>query len=98
MADSGRRQTICRSLAASIIDPHDDHFADARNKLLALADYAEQFGERFIRIESVTKTGDELRYLDLTGELVRERIRSFEGAEVASLYESDVSAAYQVTK
>ena len=82
------------SLAASIIDPHGDHFADALNKLLALADYAEDHGEQFVRIESITKTGDELRYLDLTDEAVRERIRSFEGAEVASLYESDVSSAY----
>jgi type III restriction enzyme len=86
------------SLAASIIDPHGDHFADARNKLLALADYAENHGDQFVRIESITKTGDELRYLDLTDEAVRDRIRSFEGAEVASLYESDVSSIYHAAE
>ncbi len=85
------------SLAASIIDPHGDYLADARNKLLALADYAEDHGEKFVRIESINKTASGLRYLDLTSEAVREQIRAFEGAEVASLYESEVSAPYKVT-
>ena len=34
---------------ASIVDPHGDHLADARAKLQALAMFAEQFGDRFVR-------------------------------------------------
>ena len=36
------------SLSASIVDPHGDHLADARNKLVALSDYAENHGEAFV--------------------------------------------------
>lgn len=82
------------TLGASIVDPHGDHFADAKNKLLALADFAEHHGDRFVRIESVTKTSDGLRYLDLKEEAVRSAVRAFGGAEVASLYQSDVSAPF----
>jgi len=82
------------SLGASIVDPHGDYFADARNKLLALADYAEQHGDQFVRIESVSMTADGLRSLDLRNEAVRDLVRSFAGAEVASLYESELAAPY----
>ena len=82
------------SLGASIVDPHGDYFADARNKLLALAAYAEQFGDQFVRIESVSETSTGLRSLDLKDEVVRELARSFEGAEVASLYDSKLSTPY----
>jgi hypothetical protein len=43
------------SLAASIVDPHGDHLADAKAKLRAFADFAEQYGDRFLRIESIAK-------------------------------------------
>ena len=82
------------SLAASIVDPHGDHLADARNKLNALADYAELYGENFVRIESITKSDDELRYLDLVDEAAREVVRGFEGAEVNGLYTSPSSQPY----
>lgn len=85
------------TLAASIVDPHGDHLADARNKLLALADYAEQRGDAFVRVESITETDDGLRYLDLGEEAVRDEVRSFEGAEVAALYGAAVSAPYTAT-
>ena len=53
------------SLAASIVDPHGDHLADAKAKLRGLADFAEKFGE-YIRIESIAKVTDgQLRSLDL---------------------------------
>lgn len=40
--------------------------ADAKNKLKALAGYAERFGDQFVRITSVAKAGDgSLRSLDL---------------------------------
>ncbi|MEJ7800277.1 MAG: hypothetical protein WKF60_07145, partial [Ilumatobacter sp.] len=73
-------------LGASIIDPHGDHFADALNKLVALADFAEAHGERFVRIESIAHTTSGLRSLDLQDPGVRETVRAFDGAEVGSLY------------
>ncbi len=82
------------TLAASIVDPHGDHLADARNKLIALADFAEHHGGSFVRVESITKTTDGLRYLDLGEEVVRDEVRSFEGAEVAALYTGQASAPY----
>lgn len=57
--DEGLRRTD-GTFAASIVDPHGGHLADARNKLNALADYAERYGENFVRIHSITKNGDEL--------------------------------------
>ncbi len=44
-----------------------------------------------MRIESISKTDDGLRSLDLKNEAVRDLVRSFTGAEVASLYDSDLS-------
>lgn len=82
------------TLGASIVDPHGDHLADARNKLNALADYAERYGENFVRIDSITKNGDELRYLDLGDEATRDVVRDFEGAEVKGLYLGDVSRPF----
>lgn len=84
------------SLGASIVDPHGDYFADARNKLVALADFAENHGDHFVRIESISKTSTGLRSLDLKSEAVRDRVRSFEGAEVASLYELPLATPYAV--
>ena len=85
------------SLAASIVDPHSDHHADARNKLLALADYAENHGTAFVRIESITMVDGVLRYLDLKDSDTRDAVRSFDGAEVASLYSSPESKEYVLT-
>jgi type III restriction enzyme len=82
------------SLAASIVDPHGDHLADAKFKLRALANYAEQYGSEFLRIESVAKVGDALRTLDLQDSHVRSAVRQFEGGRVTALYESSVAREY----
>ncbi len=82
-------------LSVSIIDPHGDHLADAKNKLKALGRYAERFGDRFVRIESITEASDgTLRSLDLKEEPVREAVDDFVGAEVGALYESGVSLPF----
>jgi hypothetical protein len=81
-------------LGASIVDPHGDYFADARNKLVALADFAAAHGDQFVRIESISKTSSGLRSLDLKADAVRDLVRSFEGAEVASLYDSSLATPY----
>ena len=83
------------TLGASIVDPHGDHLADARAKLRALAGFAEQFGDRFVRIESVAKVDDgSLRVLDLGDPVVRADVLAFEGAKVTALYESERSRPY----
>ena len=82
------------SLAASIVDPHGDHLADAKFKLRALADYAEAYGEEFLRIESISMASDSLRVLDLKHEKVRAAVRSFEGGKVTALYEFDAARDY----
>src|SRR5207253_5435106 len=38
-----------RTFAASIVDPHGDHLADAKAKLRALADFTESQADRFLR-------------------------------------------------
>jgi len=49
-----------------------------------------------VRTESVSKTSSGLRSLDLKIDAVRDLIRSFEGAEVASLYDSSISTPSSV--
>ena len=84
------------SLAASIVDPHGDHLADAKAKLRGLSDYAEKFGHRYVRIESIAKATDgRLRTLDLQDPKVRAAVRGFEGGKLSALYESKVAIDYR---
>jgi type III restriction enzyme len=84
------------TFAASIVDPHGDHLADAKAKLRGLADYAEKFGDRYVRIESIAKATDgRLRTLDLQDPKVRAAIREFEGGKLSALYESKVAIDYR---
>ena len=83
------------SLGVSIVDPHGDHLADAKNKLKALSRYADKFGDHFVRIESVTEASDgSLRSLDLKDTAVRAALASFKGAEVKVLYEGENSELF----
>lgn len=83
------------SLAASIVDPHGDHLADAKGKLRALADFTEAHGHRFIRVVSIAKGSDgSLRVLDLLEPQIRQAVRQFDGAKVTALYDSDASEPY----
>lgn len=88
-------QQTNRKLGASIIDPHGDYLADARAKLHGLARFAERFGDRFVRIESISRTQDGLRVLDLTEENVRDAIIAFDGGKVTALYESEVARHFE---
>lgn len=84
------------SLPASVVYPHGDHLADAKAKLRGLADYAESFGDRFVRIESIAKVDDgRLRSLDLLDLKVRDAVRTFEGGQITALYESTSATDYQ---
>ena len=77
-------------------DPHGDHLADARAKLRALADFADRFSDRFVRVESVAQTdGGTLRVLDLADPAVRADVLAFEGGKGTALYQSEHSRAYR---
>ncbi|WP_235472163.1 type III restriction endonuclease subunit R [Frigoribacterium sp. Leaf44] len=69
---------------ASIVDPHGSWLPDAVWKLHGMARFAEVYGDRFHRIESISRIDGELRVLD------------FKLAEVRSkaLSESDARFAY----
>jgi type III restriction enzyme len=82
------------TFAASIVDPHGDHLADALFKLRALADYAELYGNEFLRLESIAKVGDQLRVLDLQDAKVRAAVAAFPGGKVTALYESEIARDY----
>ncbi|MCY3678949.1 MAG: hypothetical protein OXH66_15400 [Gemmatimonadetes bacterium] len=77
----------------SIVDPHGPHLADALPKLRGLAEFAEEHGESFHRIESVARMpGGVLRVLDLMEPSVREAVAKAHDAE--SLYQSEAAADY----
>lgn len=80
------------TIVADLVDPHGHHLADALPKLRGLADFVEQHGAGFRRIESVAETGGRLRVLDLTKPQVRQAIRAAKGAK--TLYESEVAIDY----
>lgn len=75
------------TLGVSIVDPHSDFLADSRAKLRALAEYAEQHGHHYVRIEAIAKVAETLRVLDLHDASVRAQVLSYEGAQISPLYE-----------
>lgn len=79
-------------IVTDIVDPHGHHLSDALPKLRGLADYVEEFGRHFRRIESIAETDGKLRVLDLTRDRVREAVRTANDAK--ALYESDLAYDY----
>jgi type III restriction enzyme len=77
-------------IGASIVDPHGHHLGDALGKLKGLADFAEEFGEHFIRIDAITgfsgAAKGSLRLLDMTDAEVRKAVR--ESSTAADAYEA----------
>lgn len=80
------------AVVASLVDPHGWHLADALPKLRGLADFAEEFGSEFHRIESVAEVEGTLRVLDITRKQVRESTRATNDSK--SLYVSDKATNY----
>lgn len=79
-------------IAPAIVDPHGHYLNDALGKLKALAAFAEEYGDRFIRIEALTKNekGDlntahkgKLVLLDLLDPSVRTSVFESETAGAA---------------
>jgi type III restriction enzyme len=69
---------------ASIVDPHGSWLPDAVWKLHGMARFAEVYGDRFHRIESISRIDGELRVLDFKLAEVRAKV----------LAESDARFAY----
>jgi type III restriction enzyme len=80
------------TIAASIVDPHSHHLADALPKLRGLAAYAGRHGDHYQRIDAVSKIGDVFRVLDLTEPSVREAVA--EATDAAVLYQGVLAADY----
>lgn len=72
-------------LLPSLVDPHRYDLDDAMLKVRALADFAEQFGHRFHRIESLAEVNGKMHRLDLKSGRVRKDVQYWEG-EVVDLY------------
>jgi hypothetical protein len=72
------------------------HLADAKARLHALADFADDHGDRFLRIQFVAKSDDgTLWSLDLLDADVRAAVRRFEGGKVSALYRSEHAMPYK---
>lgn len=69
----------------SIIDPHRHDLDDALLKVRALGGFAEQFGDRFGRIESLAEVNGKMRRLDLKSARVRKDVRYW-NRDVSDLY------------
>ncbi|WP_216387092.1 hypothetical protein [Arcanobacterium phocae] len=80
-------------VVVDIVDPHGTHLSDALPKLKGLAQFAENYGGEFRRIESVAETDGKLRVLDMGKAAVREAIR--QAVDAKSLYASDLAYDYQ---
>lgn len=80
------------TVVADLVDPHGHHLADALPKLRGLADFAEQHGGGFRRIESVTLTDGVYKVLDLTSATVREAVRH--ASDAKALYLSEHAIEY----
>jgi len=77
----------------SIVDPHGFHLRDALLKLRGLADFTEEYGTEFHRIEAVAEMENKtLRVLDLKIDSVRQAIRDAKDAEL--LYLSAAATNY----
>lgn len=77
---------------ADLIDPHGIHLSDALPKLKGLVAYTEKFSDRYRRIESVAKIGEQLRTLDLKNVDVRQAILTAESAK--ELFSSSLAKDY----
>jgi hypothetical protein len=81
------------TIGGSIVDPHGHHLSDALPKLKGLARFAERYGDRFLRIEAITRIDTkDLSMLDLKEPAVRAAIESASTALEA--YASEHSSTY----
>lgn len=75
-------------LYAHIVDPHGGHLADSLAKLQGLAEYAERFGDRYTRIDSVAwNSNKELRALSMQNKQTRAAVMAHTDPDVTALYD-----------
>lgn len=79
-------------LVADLVDPHGYHLTDALPKLRGLANFTEEVGDEFRRIEAVADIDGVLWKLDLKKEHIRTAIR--EATDAKALYLSEVASSY----
>lgn len=82
-----------RGIVVDIVDPHGTHLSDALPKLKGLAQFTENYGSEFRRVESVAEAGGKLRVLDICRPAVREAIA--QATDAKSLYTSPFADDYQ---
>jgi hypothetical protein len=80
-------------LLPSIVDPHATNLEDGRFKLNGLSKFAEEFGDAFHRILSISSVSNKLRSLDLKRSDVREKVFGYEG-NLDDLYKSGLADDY----
>ncbi len=74
-------------LAASIVDPHGTHLADALPKLRGLAEFAERYAGRHQRVDSLAKNAaGDIVALDMLDASTRGAVRA--SSDAASLFDS----------
>ena len=69
----------------SIVDPHGHHLDDAMVKLVGLAEYAEEYGGEYLRIDALTDLNGEMRVLDMQDEDTRREVKRSVRAGVSAL-------------
>lgn len=75
------------AIAVSIVDPHGDQYGDALPKVKGLAQYAEEHGHHYLRIESLAEVNGKMRVLDLkSGETRKAVLETPDGSGVKALY------------
>lgn len=63
-------------VVVDLLDPHALNLADAPDKALGLARYADKHAHQFGRIETIIVEGDAIRRLDLADEATRDRVKA----------------------
>lgn len=73
-----------KGVQGNIVDPHGAWLPDALPKLRGMARFAETSGDRFHRIESISRIDGKLRVLDFTLPAVRRAV--LEGVDADTAY------------
>lgn len=84
-------------IVASIVDPHSGHLSGALERLVGLANYAEQHGEHFLRIDAVDMGKEKaLRSLDIKNAQVRLAVLAAEseGKSATDLFNGPLARGY----
>jgi hypothetical protein len=79
-------------IRVSIVDPHGTQFDDALPKIIGLAAYAGRHADKLHRVETIAKTGDQLRVLDLMSPGVQAAVA--EASDALTLYQSATAHDY----